>query len=337
MMMKEKRHHNRIIGERIGKEPGPLLVIFAQIHGNEPAGYKAVQELFGAIDKEYEDNPSFEFNGAIVGLIGNVKAVAKGVRYLEKDLNRSWLPHAIERIQATEDWTQLDAEDQEIKAILEVIEDYRRLHNPTRTIILDLHTTTAHGGIFSIPAPNAEARRMALSMHAPVVHGFLEGLKGTSLHYFTSENFEGDMNAVCFEAGQHEDEDSHKHAVSAIIQCFKAVGGFHAKDIESKHDQLLLERSSGLPLEAKLVYVHDVAPSDAFSMIPSRIYNNFEPIEKGEILATDNNGPIKAPYGGLILMPLYQKQGSDGFFIVQEITPRPNSSSSSKYSSKAPA
>lgn len=321
--MQEKRHSNRIIGERIGKEPGPLLVIFAQIHGNEPAGYDAVQELFRAIDQEYEDNPNFEFIGGIVGIVGNVKAAAKGVRYIDKDLNRSWLPESIQRIQATEDWSQLDAEDQEIKANLEVIEDYRRIHQPTRTIILDLHTTTAHGGIFSIPAPNDEARRMALSMHAPVLHGFLEGLKGTSLHYFSKENFEGDMNAVCFEAGQHQDEDSHKHAVSAIIQCFKSVGGFYAKDIEHKHDQLLLERSQGLPLEAKLVYVHEVKPTDNFRMTTRKIYNNFEPISKGEILAEDKAGAIPAPYGGLILMPLYQKQGSDGFFIVQEITPRP--------------
>ena len=165
---------------------------------------------------------------------------------------------------------------------------------------------------------------MALSMHAPVLHGFLEGLKGTSLHYFSDENFEGSMNAVCFEAGQHQDDDSHKHAVSAIIQCFKSVGGFYAKDIESKHDQLLLDRSQGLPLEAKLVYVHHIVPSDAFEMIDERIYYNFDPIAEGEVLAKDKDGPVVAPFGGLILMPLYQRQGSDGFFIVQEITKRPS-------------
>ena len=321
--MTKTRHPNRVIGERIGKEPGPLLIIFAQIHGNEPAGHQALDELFEAIDREYDDNPTFEFTGAIVGIMGNVKAVEKGVRYIDKDLNRSWLPDSIERIKATDDWSALDAEDQEIKANLEVIEDYLNAHKPTRTIVLDLHTTTAHGGIFTIPAPNDEARRISLAMHAPVLHGFLEGLQGTTLHYFSNENFEGDMNAVCFEAGQHEDEDSHKHAISAIIQCFKAAGGFYAKDIESKHDKLLLERSRGLPLEAQLVYVHRIRPEDNFSMTNRRIYENFEPIEKGEVLGKDKDGPVKAPFGGLILMPLYQKQGNDGFFIIQQITPRP--------------
>jgi succinylglutamate desuccinylase len=57
-------------------------------------------------------------------------------------------------------------------------------------------------------------------------------------------------------------------------------------------------------------------------MTETKIYNNFDPIAKGEVLAYDKNGPIKSPYGGLILMPLYQKQGDDGFFVIQEITAR---------------
>jgi len=85
---------------------------------------------------------------------------------------------------------------------------------------------------------------------------------------------------------------------------------------------LLEERSKGLPLEAKLMHVHSVQANDNFRMTDTKIYNNFDPITKGEILAYDKNGPIISPYDGLILMPLYQKQGNDGFFIIQEITAR---------------
>ena len=42
-------NEKRIIGERAGTLPGPLLIIFAEIHGNEPAGYLAIEELFEAI------------------------------------------------------------------------------------------------------------------------------------------------------------------------------------------------------------------------------------------------------------------------------------------------
>jgi succinylglutamate desuccinylase len=46
-------------------------------------------------------------------------------------------------------------------------------------------------------------------------------------------------------------------------------------------------------------------------------YRNFQEIAQNEILATDKNGVIKAPYDCRILMPLYQKQGNDGFFLVK--------------------
>ncbi len=315
-------HNKRIIGERTGTQAGPLLIIFAEIHGNEPAGRFAIEELFEAIDAEYSKKPDFDFRGKIVAIRGNIKAVEKNVRYIDKDLNRSWLMSETNRILATQDTDQLDAEDQEIKEILTLINGLIAKEKPTRVVVLDLHTTTAHGGIFTIPAPTEEARRIGLAMHAPVLHGFLDGLQGTSLHYFTQENFGINMTAVCFEAGQHNCDDSPKHAVSAIINCFTAIDGFYPEDIESKHDALLASKADSLPLEANLVYIHSVVPEDAFRMKERPIYQNFDPIEKGELLAHDKNGEVLAPFGGLILMPLYQAQGSDGFFIVQEVAPR---------------
>lgn len=311
---------NRILGERTGSAHGPLLVVFAQIHGNEPAGYLAVQELFDDIDQEYVKNPNFDFKGKILALRGNVKAAEKGVRYLKKDLNRSWLPQNIERIFATTDESELDAEDLEIKGNLEVIHHYIDNYKPTRVVVLDLHTTTAHGGIFTIPATDPESRRIALNLHAPVLHGFLEGLHGTTLHYFKNENFPNiDITSVCFEAGQHEDAVSHINAVSAIINCFRTIGGFYEEDIEVRHDLLLQRHANGLPREAKLVYVHSIAPNENFKMREDKVYLNFDRIKKGELLATNIDGDILAPYSGLILMPLYQQQGDDGFFIIQEI------------------
>ena len=45
-------------------------------------------------------------------------------------------------------------------------------------------------------------------------------------------------------------------------------------------------------------------------------------LEKGEVLAIDGKGEIRARESGLIFMPLYQNLGDDGFFIVEEIEPR---------------
>ena len=47
-------------------------------------------------------------------------------------------------------------------------------------------------------------------------------------------------------------------------------------------------------------------------------YRNFQRITKGEELAMDKKGPIYAPKEGMIIMPLYQNSGNDGFFLVEE-------------------
>jgi hypothetical protein len=39
------------------------------------------------------------------------------------------------------------------------------------------------------------------------------------------------------------------------------------------------------------------------------------------LLARDRHGDIRAPEAGLMLMPLYQSQGTDGFFLVREVRP----------------
>ena len=46
---------------------------------------------------------------------------------------------------------------------------------------------------------------------------------------------------------------------------------------------------------------------------------NFQTIKTGDVLAHNEHGPVSSPMDGLILMPKYQPQGDDGFFIVQVV------------------
>ena len=80
----------RIIGRYDGREKGPLLVCLGSIHGNEPAGTKALELMFKMLEDEPITNPSFCFNGRLLGLRGNLRAIQAGKRYLQKDLNRQW-------------------------------------------------------------------------------------------------------------------------------------------------------------------------------------------------------------------------------------------------------
>ena len=180
-----------------------------------------------------------------------------------------------------------------------------------------MHTTTAYGGIFSIATDDPESLRIAIELHAPVVKGMLKGIRGTTLHYFNNTNFEPETVAVCFESGQHEESLSVNRAIAAITNCMRTVGCVRGEDVENRHDKLLIEYSKGLPKVAELIMTHTIREGDEFRMVPN--YKNFQAVKKGEVLAYDKNGPIKATADGHILMPLYQMQGDDGFFLIKTL------------------
>ena len=306
----------RIIGTYSGKDKGPLLICFGGMHGNEPAGVRALQKFFTMLEKEPHTNPAFTFNGRMIGLIGNLRAYQQGERFLTKDLNRQWTKENVKRIRHCS-VQELDSEDLEMLEILDIIDREIDAYEPEQIIVLDLHTTTAYGGIFSIPTDAPESIRLAMELHAPVIKGFLRGIAGTSLHYFSNSNFRPDTIAVCFESGQHQEELSVKRAIAAITNCLRTLGCVQAEHVENRHDNLLIEYSSGLPKLSQLVMKHTIEDGDHFLMAPN--FKNFQVVRKGDILAFDDSGPIRAPIDGRILMPLYQKQGDDGFFLIRDV------------------
>ncbi len=306
----------RIIGRHTSHQRGPLLIAIGGMHGNEPAGINALENIFQMLKNEPSKNPDFYFFGQFLGLRGNLQAIAQNKRFIEKDLNRHMTLENVERVKQTPE-AQLIAEDLELKQLLAMIDAEIEQYQPDRLIILDLHTTTAHGGIFSIVTDDPESVRMGVELHAPAIKGMLKGLNGTTLHYFRKENTQVETIPVTFESGQHNDPLSVDRAVSAIVNCLRTIGCVPPKDVENRHDDILQTYSKHLPKISELIHVHSIKPGDAFEMHLG--YKNFQPIEKGELLAHDKHGEIHAPYGGHILMPLYQPQGDDGFFIVREV------------------
>jgi succinylglutamate desuccinylase len=309
--------NERIIGRYTGQKKGPLLLCIGGIHGNEPAGVQALSILFKLLEIEPESNPGFHFCGRIVGLRGNLRAIKKNARYQERDLNRLITPENVKRVKQTPD-ARLRPEELELKELVNTIEAEVDDYQPERLVVLDLHTTTAFGGIFSIATDDPESVRIAVELHAPVITGMLNGIRGTTLHYFTREQFGRDCVCVVFESGQHEETLSVNRAIAAVINCMRTIGCVRAEDVENRHDALLIEYSKGLPKVLDLLYCHEITPDDHFRMMPG--YRNFQYIEEGELLAHDKNGPIYAQQEGYILMPLYQPQGEDGFFIIQSLS-----------------
>ncbi len=310
--------YKHLIGRYDGTEHGTLLVCMGALHGNETAGVRAIDLVLKMLEVEPITNLNFVFKGRFLGLLGNTRAFENRSRFIRRDLNRQWTDENVLRIESA-DFDLLDEEDSEIKELLVLlraeIEDYR----PSRLILLDLHTTSSDGGIFTIPADgDSESTRIATGLNVPVVTGLMSNLTGTTLHYFRTQNMGLPTAAICFEAGQHDDPLSVNRTIAAIINCMRSLGCVAAEDVANRHDTLLQEYSKNLPSVTKLLYRHPVQPDDDFEM--KRGFQNFQPLQKGELLATDKHGKILAPSDCLILMPLYQPQGGDGFFLVEKIS-----------------
>src|SRR5262245_58098613 len=81
---------DRELGSYGGSAPGPLVIATGAIHGNEPAGVRALVSVLGALRAAAPP-----FRGRVVGFAGNLEALRQGVRYLDRDLNRAWRPERL--------------------------------------------------------------------------------------------------------------------------------------------------------------------------------------------------------------------------------------------------
>lgn len=296
-------------------------MVFGALHGNEPAGVRALEEVFPMLEHENANNPDFCFMGKLVGILGNRQAFSAGQRFLEKDLNRQWTPDNIRRIEYNEN-TGLTAEDLEIAELLNIVHNEIQTCKPEVLVMLDLHTTSAGGGVFCIPTDEKASLRLAKQLYAPVILNLFEGVSGTLLRFaadghLQTGGFPHHTFGAAFEAGQHDEPLSISRSIAAIVNCLRATGCIQAEDLPNPYERVLQEYSNQLPKVTRLLHVHHIRPGDAFRMRPG--YVNFQPVLKAEHLADDVTGPILSPDTGLILMPLYQSKGSDGFFIVQEL------------------
>ena len=301
---------NRLIGRYTHDLEGPLLIVMAAMHGNEPAGVKALEYLFKMLEVEPITNHNFQFRGEILGLIGNLKAFERNQRFIDHDLNRIWI----------ETPTTLDGEINELTEKLEIIElinDKLTNSNHRDVILLDLHTTSSDGGIFSIPGPGQKSLNISKSLNAPVILNMMDNIRGTIMEYFNPDYDRQAIHALTFESGRHLDPLSVNRAIAAMINCLKHLNMVDSTDVESIHDDILKQYSQGLPKVSRLIYRHPIEDGDTYETLEG--FLNFKRIKKGDSLAEHNGVTITAPQTGRILMPLYQKQGAEGFYIIEDV------------------
>jgi hypothetical protein len=296
----------RIIGRLKSAVPGPMLVAVGSIHGNEPAGALALESAVARIERE-----GLLQRGDIVALVGNVTAFDAGARFIDEDLNRHWSGENLERLRRGEGLDR--TENRERKALFEEI-DRAFAEARGEVVLLDLHTTSGEGKPFAVFADTMRSRRFARRFPLPAVLGFEEQLEGTLVDYVALLGHA----AVAFEGGQHVDPSSIRNLAAVV---WVALGELRmVTPLEAGLDaeaRRLSRATLGVPSILEVTYRHAITERDGFTMRPG--HRSFEPVVQGQVIADDRNGGVAVPSEGFLLMPLYQKLGDDGFFVVRRV------------------
>lgn len=299
-----------VVGIVRGEEPGPTLIAVGGIHGNEPAGLYAMRRILPALKLK-----AGAMRGEVVLLAGNTRALERGARYTSADLNRQWTRENVAAIRHGRFPTASGAESLEMAELLEAFE--RATERARGEIFfVDLHTTSAHGVPFATVGDTLRNRAFALNFPATIVLGLEEQIEGTMLEHV---NNTGAMT-MGFEAGQHEADESVDNHEAVLWIALVASGVLRAEDApELDAARATLERASGGARIVEVRYRHAISASDEFEM--KRGFQNFDAVRKNQALAVDRRGPVRARESGMVLLPLYQKLGDDGFFLGREVRP----------------
>jgi predicted deacylase len=293
----------REVARIAGEEAGPTLIAVGGIHGNEPGGVEAGKRVVARLSQD-----GVSVRGEVVIFRGNMGAQAHKQRYVVRDLNRVWTEKAIAALEQRPA-SSLDPEEREQVELLNAIRAVKaRARGPV--YLVDLHTTSASGVPFVIFGDTLPQRDFVLGFPLPVLFGLEEQLDGALAEYWTRQG------CVTFsvEGGQHEDPGAVDN-LEAVLLLATEMAGIVPKGAlaETKDAFALLEGRRGkLPRVMEVIERHAITPEDDFRMEAG--FRNLDYAREGQLLATDRGGDIRAPHDGLVILPLYQKQGTDGFF-----------------------
>lgn len=288
---------------------GPTLCVLAGIHGNEPAGVLAVQRVLGRLQES-----EVALKGRIVAFGGNLTALSRGVRFLQRDLNRQWGEDQIGRLLARDPATDGD-EDKEQRALLSAFDRViRTARGPV--IFVDLHTSSADGPPFICLADTIDNRRVAMSTGVPLILGIEETIDGASLEWWSQ------LGIVNFavEGGRHQHPDTVGNHEAVLWLLLDSLGILPKGSVDVRPFRAHIEKATrSNPSVVEIVHRHAITEQDRYVTKPG--FNNFDAVKKGQQIGTDARGPVVAPYDCRVMLPLYQALGDDGFFLSRDVRP----------------
>lgn len=298
-MEEEKKNISRLIGKYSSGETGPLLLITAAVHGNEPSGVRALENIFTEL---HNTKPAIK--GTLVGLVGNLEALKRGRRFIDEDLNRTWTRENLEKRHPD------SSEQYEMGQIMDEL-NLILSKEFTDNYFIDCHTTSSESlpyiSVQEVGKNDAFAHKFPLH----IIRGFSDIVDGSIDKYLSKQGFTG----FTFEGGQHDAKMTLANQETMIWLAMKEINELDFGELSINHD--ITEHFSGEQKTYKIIYRYGLGSNDEFEMEPG--FKNFEKISRGQLLAVKNGKPVKSEWDATIFMPLYQPQGNDGFFVIEEV------------------
>ncbi len=300
---------DRLIGHIKGSQPGPTLIFTGGIHGNEPSGVFALQKVLDEIQKK-----NIPIKGNIYAISGNLAALEKGERYKNQDLNRLWTSDRMKLLYEGKIEIKNEDEAQQVKICRLIKNILDSEEGPF--YFMDLHTTSSETIPFLTVNDSLLNRKFTKQYPVPIVLGIEEHLDGPLLSYINELGYV----AFGYEGGQHDDLSSIENHIAFIYLSLVFSESITKESINFQHYFELLAKTSIDSRDFYEIFYHyKIKEKESFTMKPG--FFNFQQIKKKDDLATSDGETIFALKNGRMLMPQYQSQGDDGFFIIRRIPP----------------
>jgi predicted deacylase len=255
-------------------QPGPALLVFGAIHGNEICGPKAIAEI---IDQFRSGKLTLEKGSVTFVPVANTAAYNKNLRFKEENLNRIFRPTkhpaSIEARLANQLCRMVDRCD----------------------ILLDLHSTTAEGKPFiylDFPTPKNRAFAKVLGPKFAIT-GWPElykkwGKKHLSFDTPTYAASKG-KDVLLIECGQHLAPAAVPVAYNAILQALRHYGLVKGA----------VKRQKLIEIKIDAGYFRDHAKDRLVKK-----WRHLDTVKAGEALIHKADGTlIKAPGSAYVIMP----------------------------------
>ena len=297
----------RIIGKVLNHIDGQTFIFCAGIHCNEKAGVHAAKRV---LKKLRELGGALKAN--VYFVYGNKKALDLEVRYLQVDLNRIWNIEKLNKVKVGLD--ENNPEEIELLDIYSIVKEIIAKHPGTKYFI-DLHTTSSPTQPFITISDSLNNRKFSSYFSVPVILGLEEYLNGPLLTFMNEYGY----ISLGFEAGEHFSEVSIDNCEAFIWLALYYGKCLKKKDIDNfDHFQQRLNTFGKKNDFYQIDFRYSIKKNENFMMVNG--FRNFDKIYTDELLAYSDGKEVRARSNGLIFMPLYQKLGEDGFFIIHKIS-----------------